>query len=94
MQSKKCLTELNKSIIFGGKDGLVGYMLQFHPSSPAWRKLYRQYYRAIRAAVGDHRRVVMGPGQKIFTQVGSGQFFVARVGSAIHGLGLNLENFP
>jgi len=23
-----------------------------------------------------------------------GQFFVARVGSAIYGLGLNLENFP
>jgi len=36
----------------------------------------------------------MGPGQKILTQVGLGQFFMARVGSAIYGLGLNLENFP
>jgi len=26
--------------------------------------------------------------------MGPGQFFVARVGSAIYGLGLNLENFP
>jgi len=28
------------------------------------------------------------------TQVGSGQFFIAWVGPAIYGLGLNLENFP
>jgi len=34
---------------------------------------------------------VMGLGQKILTQVGS--IFLARVGSAIYGLGLNLENF-
>jgi len=26
--------------------------------------------------------------------MGPGQFFVAQVGSAIYGLGLNLENFP
>jgi len=31
---------------------------------------------------------MMGPGQKILTLVGSGQYFVARVGSAIFGLGL------
>jgi len=31
---------------------------------------------------------VMGLGQKL------GQFFVAQVGSAIFGLGLDLENFP
>jgi len=36
--------------------------------------------------------LVMSPGQKLLTQVGS--IFVARVGSAIYGLGLNLENFP
>jgi len=31
-----------------------------------------------------HHDLVMGPGQK----------FLTRVGSAIYGLGLNLENFP
>jgi len=38
----------------------------------------------------------MGPGQKFLTRVGSGQFFVVRVGvrSAIYCLGSNLENFP
>jgi len=36
--------------------------------------------------------LVMDLGQKKLTQVGSGQFFVARVGPAIYGLGL--ENFP
>jgi len=36
----------------------------------------------------------MGPGQNFFTGVRSVQFFVARVGSAIYGLGLNFENFP
>jgi len=35
----------------------------------------------------------MGSDQKCLTWVGSGQFFVAWVGSAIYGLGLNLENF-
>jgi len=38
--------------------------------------------------------VVMGPSQKFLTLVGWGQFFVARVGSAIFGLVLGLENFP
>jgi len=37
----------------------------------------------------------MGPGQNFLTQVRSGQIFVARViGSAIFGLGMDLENFP
>jgi len=36
--------------------------------------------------------LVMGLCQNFWP--GSGQFFVARVGSAIYGLGLNLENFP
>jgi len=36
--------------------------------------------------------LVMGPSQKILTWGGSSQFFVAGVGSAIFGLGL--ENFP
>jgi len=36
----------------------------------------------------------MGLGQKNLTRVGLDQFFVARVGSAIFGLGLGLENFP
>jgi len=36
--------------------------------------------------------VVMGPGSKYFDQGGLGQFLVARVRSAIHGLGL--ENIP
>jgi len=27
-------------------------------SSLSWRKLYRQHYRAIRAAARDHRRVI------------------------------------
>jgi len=35
--------------------------------------------------------VVMGLGQIFLTQVRSGQFLVARVGSAIYGLGLDLE---
>jgi len=39
-------------------------------------------------------QIVMGPGQKFFTRVRLGQFFVARVESAIYGLDLNLENFP
>jgi len=39
-------------------------------------------------------RLVMGPGQKFLTQVGSGQLFVARVRSAIYGLVLNWENIP
>jgi len=38
--------------------------------------------------------VVMEPGQKILTLVGSGQIFVAWVRPAIFGLGLGLENFP
>jgi len=33
--------------------------------------------------------IVMGPGRVNFLWLGSG-----RVGSAIYGLGLNLENFP
>jgi len=41
----------------------------------------------------------MGPSQKLLTQVGLGQFLMAlvglsRVGSAIYGLGFDLENFP
>jgi len=40
------------------------------------------------------QQLVMGLGQKFLTQVGSGQFFVARVRPAIYGLSLNLENFP
>jgi len=35
----------------------------------------------------------MGPGQKLLTRVGSDQFFVGQVGSAIYGLGLNFKNF-
>jgi len=37
---------------------------------------------------------VMGPGQKFLTWVGSIFCGSGRVGSAIYGLGLNLENFP
>jgi len=36
----------------------------------------------------------MCPGQNFLTQVGSGQIFIARIGSVIFGLGLALENFP
>jgi len=36
----------------------------------------------------------MGPGQKFLTQVGSIFCDSGWVGSAIYGLGLNLENFP
>jgi len=38
--------------------------------------------------------LVMGPEQKIFTQVRSDQFFCFSGRSAIFGLGLGLENFP
>jgi len=34
--------------------------------------------------------LMMGPGQNFFTQVGSDQFVVAQVGSAIFGLSLVL----
>jgi len=32
--------------------------------------------------------------RRLILMMGSGRFFVARVGSAIFGLGLDLENFP
>jgi len=38
--------------------------------------------------------LVMGPGQKILTRVGSIFCGSGWVGSAIKGCGLNLENFP
>jgi len=39
-------------------------------------------------------KLVMVPEQKYLTRVGSGQFFVAWVGTAIFVLSLGLENFP
>jgi len=36
----------------------------------------------------------MGSGQKFLTWVRLAQFLVARVGSVIYGLGLDLENLP
>jgi len=38
--------------------------------------------------------VVMGPGQNVLIQVGSGLFFVARLGSTIFRLGLGLKISP
>jgi len=40
------------------------------------------------------KKLVMGPGQKFLTRVGSIFCGSGRVGSAIYGLGLISENFP
>jgi len=44
--------------------------------------------------IGSKRKVMNGNDGKWTLVMGPGQFFVARVESAIYGLGLNLENFP
>jgi len=51
------------------------------------------YITEVDGEVSIGLKVVMGLGQNFLTQVGSGQLFVAWVGSAIYGLGLDCENF-
>jgi len=71
-----------------GHEGSIGNPLRTKHFPPLPQSMITpQYYEKLPI-------LVIGPGQKFLTRVGSGQLFVARVRSAIYGLGLTLENFP
>jgi len=56
------------------------------------RSVCLQNFSSLASKLREDFEVVMGPGQIFLTWIGWNQYFVAQVGSAIFGLGV--ENFP